>query len=161
MRDVQNEITSIEGIIKDKEQEKILLQDQAAELSEKDKTNAVELNSVQKEADTYSEAEELIRPVLERHNIGWSRRFDSEANKRQLENKINEKETEIKRQNKELGIIAENLECIKSGSFNLPKKLLDFLKEEGIQYITGENYLRDRDKDCHLYTYPSPRARNR
>ena len=147
MRDVQNEITSIEGIIKDKEQEKILLQDQAAELSEKDKTNAVELNSVQKEADTYSEAEELIRPVLERHNIGWSRRFDSEANKRQLENKINEKETEIKRQNKELGIIAENLECIKSGSFNLPKKLLDFLKEEGIQYITGENYLRDRDKD--------------
>lgn len=147
LRDIQNEITSIEGIIKDKEQEKIFLQDEAAELSEKDKTNAVELNSVQKETDTYSEAEELIRPVLERHNISWNRRFYSEANKRQLENKINEKETEIKRQNKELSMIDENLECIRSGSFNLPKKLLDFLRKEGIQYITGENYLRGMGKD--------------
>lgn len=147
LSDIQNEIASIEGIIKDKEEEKILLQDEAASLTEKDKVNAVELSSAEKEADTYSEAEEGLRPVLERHNIDWSLRFNSEANKRQLEDKINEKETDIKRQVRELNAIAESLECIKSGSFNLPKKLLDFLKKEGIQYITGENYLRALSKN--------------
>ena len=143
---IQNEIKSVEGIINDKGEEKNLLQAEAVTLSEKDKQQAVEISAIKNELDNYNKAEELIRTILERHHINWSLRFSFNDNKRLLEHKINEKDDELKKQYKELNGVLESLECIKSGSFNLPKKLMDFLKTEGIQYITGENYLRKLSK---------------
>lgn len=143
---IRNEILSIEGIIIDKIEEKLSLQDEFTLLSEADKKYAVELSTVTNKLNDYYQAEETIKPILERHNINWDLRLNIEDNKRLLEHKINEKDDELKKHNKQLNTITESLECIKTGSFNLPKRLIDYLKKEGIQYITGENYLRGLNK---------------
>ena len=146
LQKIVSEISSLKETISDKDEEKKLIQEDASNLAEKDKQYAVDINTVENELNNYYKAEDLIRSILQRNNIDWSRRFNLEDNKRQLEHKINKKEDEVKKQNKELYTINESLECIKIGNFNLPKNLIDFLEKEGIQYITGENYLRKLSK---------------
>lgn len=146
LQKIRIEITSLKEIMLEKERERNSLQQGFSILSEKDKQYAVEQSAVTIKLKAYYDAEATIKPIFERHNINWNSRFELQDNRRRLEYKINEKDDELKKQQNELSIVAESLECIKTGSFNLPKKLLNFLKKEGIQYITGENYLRKLSK---------------
>lgn len=95
----------------------------------------------------YDEAEGKLSGIFEKHGLDYSLRFDAAYRKNSFEEIIAKLEGTVFGIRKELGKKDETTAMLKNGTLHVSTDFADFLKTSGIEFETGETYLRKQKKE--------------
>lgn len=102
------------------------------------------LESLRNERADYLTAEETLRQIFALHSLDFSQRFTPAAAD-YLAGKLHEAESELRRVERLLEQKSEELRAANVGTLHIPKTVLDWLDQIGVQYQTCERYLLDSE----------------
>ena len=98
------------------------------------------LASLRDEKTDYHAAEEYLRQIFALHSLDFSQRFTPAAAD-YLAGKVHEAESELRRAERLLEQKSEELRAANAGTLHIPKTVLNWLEQIGVQYQTCESYL--------------------
>ncbi len=102
------------------------------------------LASLRDEKTDYYAAEEHLRQIFALHSLDFSQRFTPAAAD-YLAGKLHEAESELRRAERLLEQKSEELRAANAGTLHIPKTVLNWLQQIGVQYQTCERYLLDSE----------------
>ncbi|MDD4049159.1 MAG: hypothetical protein PHI90_10190, partial [Clostridia bacterium] len=108
--------------------------------------NIVEAANLANKLKSYYEIEELVKPVLDKYDIDWKRRFNHEENKLLIKTKINELQKAERDLDLNVRTKSENIASLKNGTLHVSKEFREVLINKDIAFETGENYLRKQSE---------------
>ncbi len=120
--------------------------DQVTKLNDVNLNKNMEFNNLKNEIDKYHKLEDLLKETFYKHEIDFNKRFNFEENILFINNKINElqrTEREIEWNKK---TVNDKIISLKEGTYHVSKEFRQWLSNKGIDYETGENYLRKQEE---------------
>ncbi len=123
------------------------LTEQVTQLANEKLQKSIGESNLKAEIDRYYELEDSLKDVFYRHNIDFNKRFNLEENTLLINNKLNElekTEREIEFNKKSTN---EKITFLKEGTYHVSKEFRQWLKNNNIDFETGENYLRKQDEN--------------
>lgn len=119
---------------------------QVTKLNDENLNKNMEFNNLKNEIDKYYKLEDLLKETFYKHEIDFNKRFNFEENILFINNKINElqrREREIEWNKK---TVNDKIISLKEGTYHVSKEFRQWLSNKGIDYETGENYLRKQEE---------------
>ena len=108
-----------------------------------------ELESDQKEIESYKALESKIESVCNEHNIDFSLRFTDRI-KTLLNELIKQNRAEYANITRQISICEDEISAVTSGYLHIPQQVINYLNETGLSYITCEKYLLQQIDECKL-----------
>jgi len=105
----------------------------------------------------YDEAERKLAGVFEKHGLDYNLRFNVSYRETSFDEMVAKLEGTIFNVKKELGKKSETAGMLKNGTLHVSTDFAEFLKTSGIEFETGETYLRNQKKeirDCLVENNP-------
>jgi hypothetical protein len=144
---LSNEKDDLEGLIKTNAAREVVIKVQESKLHENELKLAGKTETLRNDLLRYNAEESVLKSVLERRNINFERRFDSEM----LSHGINEQKLSIEKRlyeaSKELDVKTEMHRALLSGGIHVSTEICKLLFDADVNYKTGEAYLREQSRE--------------
>lgn len=129
----ENEEQQLEQELKEQDNKRIELRQQQVELNG-------ELEKFNNFLNQYREAYAGVMKVMEHLSLPAERLFSDEPLSC-LDREIGQLREQLKKKERSAELFSEQLKCIDNGQLHLSKTAVDFLRETGVSFQTGEYYL--------------------
>jgi chromosome segregation ATPase len=111
-------------------------------LREAERDFVIEETKLGSSIDTYNLLEESLKPVFERYDIHFSKRFHYQENLLMVDKHVHELEKIERDSALNSHTIKENIASLKEGTLHVSKEFSQWLVNQDIEFETGEKYLR-------------------
>lgn len=115
-------------------------------LEKENSVNPILVSNIKEKINKYYNFEDSLKPVLDKHDIKWKKRFNHNENRLNVKKYLLELKGLEKDISSNISSILKNIYSIKKGTLHLPDEFVDFLVEEDILFETGENYLKNHEE---------------
>lgn len=105
----------------------------------------IEAVRLEGEIKAYYAEEEALKPVFDRYNLDFKRRFHHQENQLFMKNKIQELEKTQRALDLHVQSLNETIQSLKRGTLHVSKEFRQWLIDHDIEFETGENYLQKQN----------------
>lgn len=111
-------------------------------LRERLNQHTIDGTKLQHKIDSYNHLETSLKPVFERYNFDFNRRFHHDENRIFIKNRINDLQRTEMNLALNVQVIKEKIESLNNGTLHISKEFRQWLVNQDFDFETGENYLR-------------------
>ncbi len=143
---LQKQKVNLQNEVDAKNARQIDLQNENEALQEKEIVNAGRISLKEQEKKTYYEREEELRVIYSSYDFDFNKKHSHEAMNQEFKNLVEKYYQSHNEFNSDLQNIDNTISSLKDGTLHVSEKFSVYLNDNDINYETGENYLRKRQK---------------
>lgn len=122
--------------------QKAVIKEKIDSLRENEKELAIEAAKLEGAITTYNRLEESLKPVFERYDLHFNKRFHHQENQLFVKNQIHGLDKIERESALNSHTIKETITSLKDGTLHVSKEFSQWLINQDIEFETGETYLR-------------------
>lgn len=125
--------------------------EQIRHLRADERQHAIEATRLEDKIDAYDQIETSIRPVFEKYDLDWNRRFNHQENQAWIINRMNELQKTERELDLNVRTTGETMTALKNGTLHVSNQFREWLIHQDIAFETGENYLRNQSSEIRSH----------